>query len=144
MDIEKLETLPKFESRKASLVRRYKNMYNVDRFDRYKPSLKTDNFWWMARVIVETHVGKPVDVAFSKWCHIKKASWNDDYFWWNFWSHKYRGAEYSIVDGIIVKNIPTWKKAQQATSKFAGLSVKECKRLKKELTQNLYYKKNYC
>jgi len=62
------EELPKFESRKQYLTRKYKDMYNLGRFD-HPLSMRTKYYKVKERILYH-YIGKPFDEAFSHFCKI--------------------------------------------------------------------------
>lgn len=60
------EELPKFESRKYYLTRKYKDMYNLQRFDR--PDNRGTKYWKIKDRILHYYIGKSFDDAFSHYC----------------------------------------------------------------------------
>ena len=69
IDLEKLDKLPKRQSRKAYLTEKYGDLYNLKRFD-HSWALSDNSLlpWVKAQRIINKYIGKSFDEAFSKYC----------------------------------------------------------------------------
>jgi hypothetical protein len=71
IDIEKLEALPKRESRKEYLMRKYGRLWYVKRFDQpWVRSDKSDYAMVKAIRVIKKFIGKQYDKAFSEYCKL--------------------------------------------------------------------------
>lgn len=87
-----LEKLPNFESRKQYLTRKYKDMYNLGRFD-HPLSMRT-KYYKVRDRILHHYIGKSFDEAFSHFCkivpkhyqHLFLEVFESPFSRWNDWS----------------------------------------------------------
>lgn len=69
IDLEKLDQLPRRESRKEYLTRKHKNMYNLQRFDHpWYVSDKADSTYFIKHLVLKKYLGRSFDDAFSEYC----------------------------------------------------------------------------
>lgn len=104
-DIEKLDTLPFKEGRKAFLTRKYGDMWDLRRFDHPGwRSDKNDDPYVKAVRIIKKFIGKQYDKAFSAYCKLVE-QYDYHYFSDEFKEHSRWGAEYIVdANGNIQKN----------------------------------------
>lgn len=90
--MEKQEELPKFESRKFYLTRKYGNMYDIPNFD-HPLSMRTKYYKVKDRVL-HHYIGKSFDEAFSYYCTLVPKNYQilflkefeNPFSRWNEWS----------------------------------------------------------
>lgn len=71
MDITQLENLPKRESRKEYLTKKYGDLWNLKKFDHpWHRSDKNDMPWVIADRVIKKFLGKSFDKAFSYYCKL--------------------------------------------------------------------------
>lgn len=110
IDIEKLENLPQKQGRKAFLVERYGNLYNLKKFDHpWYRSLKEDNQWCMAERVIQNNIGKSFDMAFSYFCKKYPIYWQS-YFLKQFGLNRNGYGYYIDEQGNIQENKYTKRK----------------------------------
>lgn len=96
IDIEKLENLPKRQSRREFLTERYGDMWDLKRFDH--PWYRSDNndlCWVKAERIIKKYMGKSFDKAFSEYCK-KVEVFEQKEFLDLFKDRRWRYADYMI------------------------------------------------
>lgn len=87
------EELPKFESRKQYLTRKYRDMWNIDKFDRPR-FWKSKRYCKMRDRILHHYIGKSFDEAFSYYCskvpqrfqYLFLKEFEEPFSRWNEWS----------------------------------------------------------
>lgn len=98
MDLEKLDQLPKRESRKAYLTRKYKNMYNLQKFDHpWYVSDKADSTYFIKHLVLKKYLGRSFDDAFSEYCK-KVPIYKQSDFLEEFTNRKWRSNANYLVD----------------------------------------------
>lgn len=111
-DIDKLDYLPKKESRKEYLTRKHGTMWNLQKFDHsWHRSDKNDYAWVKAERIIKKYIGKQYDKAFSEYCQLVEQY---EYYRFENYFEKTPGSlwepEYIIdVQGRIQKNKKYYK-----------------------------------
>lgn len=104
IDIEKLENLPQKQGRKAFLVERHGNLYNLKRFDHpWHRSLKEDNQWCMTERVIQNNIGKSFDMTFSYFCKKYPIYWQS-YFLKQFGLNRSGYGYYVDEQGNIQEN----------------------------------------
>lgn len=110
IDIEKLENLPQKQGRKAFLVERHGNLYNLKRFDHpWHRSLKEDNQWCMTERVIQNNIGKSFDMTFSYFCKKYPIYWQS-YFLKQFGLSRSGYGYYVDEQGNIQENKYTKRK----------------------------------
>ena len=110
IDVNKLEQLPTRMSRKEYLTKKYRDMWNLKRFDSYDRSKKEDQYFFHLNNILKSHIGKSVDDAFSKYCE-KVDIQDQKYFFKEFNEEKQYYSDYIIDDNKNIQlNSNGWKR----------------------------------
>lgn len=82
MNLEKLEELPKKESRKEYITRKYGDMWDLRRFDHpWYRSDKNDDPQVIAKRVIKKYLGKSFDDAFSYYCTLVKKHEHDEFLY---------------------------------------------------------------
>ena len=107
IDIDKLDELP---FREAVHTRFRSDSQNYLR-KRYSTERISDKEWKTARDTIKHNVGKSIDHAYSNFCY-RSTGYRKDYFWRRFEIKSY-GAEYRVVDGLVVYDNYSWRKYKE-------------------------------
>ena len=67
--------------------------------------------WKIARDTIKHNIGKSIDHAYSNFCY-RSTGYCKDYFWRRFEIKSY-GAEYRVVDGLVVYDNYSWRKYKE-------------------------------
>lgn len=96
MNIDKLENLPKKESRKEYITRKYGDMWNLRRFDHpWSRSDSNDYPWVKANRVIKKYLGRSFDKAFSEYCRKVKLHEQDEFL------RLFRGTRWHEPDYLI-------------------------------------------
>ena len=109
-NIEKLENVPKRESRKEYITRKYGDFWNLRRFESHYISDKNDNPWHIISTILKGSIGKNIDKVYSKVCKAIRSQDKDTFKW--FFGN--RGRYYIDKNKCIQLN-PIQKKSKKVT-----------------------------
>lgn len=107
IDIDKLDELP-FREAVHTRFRSDSQNYLRKRYSTERISYKE---WKIARDTIKHNVGKSIDHAYSNFCY-RSTGYCKDYFWRRFEIKSY-GAEYRVVDGLIVYDNYSWRKYKE-------------------------------
>ena len=107
IDIDKLDKLP---FREAVHTRFSSDSQNYLR-KRYRTERISNKEWKIARDTIKHNIGKSIDHAYSNFCY-RSTGYYKDYFWRRFEVKSY-GAEYRVVDGLIVYDNYSWRKYKE-------------------------------
>ena len=120
IDIDKLDDLPFREA----IHTRFKSDsdFNSCIRKRYRTERISYKEWKIARDTIKHNVGKSIDHAYSNFCH-KSTGYCKDFFWRRFKVNSY-GAEYRVVNGLIVYDDFSWKKYKKRPIKSEYLDPK--------------------
>ena len=118
IDIDKLDELP---FREAIHTRFKYDSQNYLR-KRYRTERISNKEWKTARDTIKHNIGKSIDHAYSNFCY-RSTGYRKDYFWRRFEIKSY-GAEYRVVDGLIVYDNYSWRKYKERPVKSEYLDPK--------------------
>ena len=109
IDIDKLDELPFREA----VHTRFKpdSDFNSCMRKKYRTERISYKEWKIARDTLKHNVGKSIDHAYSNFCY-RSIGYCKDYFWRRFEVKSY-GAEYRVVDGLIVYDNYSWRKYKE-------------------------------
>ena len=105
IDIDKLDELPFREAVNDRFIARDSESRNLRK--RYRTKRISNKEWKIARDTIKHNIGKSIDHAYSNFCY-RSTGYRKDYFWRRFEIKSY-GAEYRVVDGLIVYDNYSWR-----------------------------------
>ena len=138
IDIDKLDKLP---FREAVHTRFRSDSQNYLRKS-YKTKRISNKEWEIARDTIKHNIGKSIDHAYSNFCY-RSTGYCKDYFWRRFKVNSY-GAEYRVVDGLIVYDNYSWRnyKERPVKSEYRNPKLVQARAEKRQQEKrNLRFKK---
>ena len=109
IDIDKLDELPFREAVNDRFIARDSESRNLRK--RYRTKRISNKEWKIARDTIKHNIGKSIDHAYSNFCY-RSTGYRKDYFWRRCEIKNY-GAEYRVVDGLIVYDNYSWRKYKE-------------------------------